>query len=540
METSEYRFFSDFDSGNLAEVEEVSVNEDEIHEAEFQVWTKPDCFQTEFQAGNTGTWFYFGMAGGQPGALIKFNIMNIGRQTSLFSQGMKPVCLVTSESDEWKRINDDPIVTSVEDGCVLSFMFRNPKNTKKETFLALTYPYKFEELQETLDTIEESFNCHPRAFKQMQTEDKTDIYIHRETVIKSLENRNLDLLTITDMNGLQEELEDDLQDLFPDETNRRPHMFDKKEIVFVSSRVHPGETCASYVMKGFINFLLRKDDVQATKLREKYVFKIVPMLNPDGVANGHYRNDTRGVNLNRVYGNPTKEHSPTIFAAKKLIDYYHSLNQNKESPTSNIFLYTDIHGHATERGIFMYGNHSEDNEFKVQTLLYPKLLAINNPNFSFASCKTANMTLQDLVSGTNADGCGRAYAHRATGLAQAYTLECSFNGGDNDKGEKEIYTPEVYEDFGKSLAVSILDLTESNPRSKVQDTPLRNLAGVKMFVAKKIKAAQLMEASRKFALGKLMNYLSMQNSKTTENNKYAEVEDSGQHDTSRRRSSGAI
>ena len=103
MEKSRYRFFSDFDSGNLGEVEEVSVSEDEIHEAEFKIWTKPDCFQTEFQAGNTGTWFYFGMEGGQPGALIKFNIMNIGRQTSLFSQGMRPVCLVTSESEQWKR-----------------------------------------------------------------------------------------------------------------------------------------------------------------------------------------------------------------------------------------------------------------------------------------------------------------------------------------------------------------------------------------------------------------------------------------------------
>ena len=103
MEYSGYKFFSDFDSGNLGTVEEVSVDKNEIHESEFQIWTKPDCFQTEFQAGNTCSWFYFGMEGGQPGALIKFNIMNIGIQTSLFSQGMRPVCLVTSESDQWKR-----------------------------------------------------------------------------------------------------------------------------------------------------------------------------------------------------------------------------------------------------------------------------------------------------------------------------------------------------------------------------------------------------------------------------------------------------
>ena len=103
MIKSEYRFFSDFDSGNLCKVEEVSVNENENHEAEFQMWTKPDCYQTEFEVGRSCTWFYFGMVGGKPGATIKFNIMNIGRQTSLFSQGMRPVCLVTSESNQWKR-----------------------------------------------------------------------------------------------------------------------------------------------------------------------------------------------------------------------------------------------------------------------------------------------------------------------------------------------------------------------------------------------------------------------------------------------------
>ena len=36
-----------------------------------------------------------------------------------------------------------------------------------------------------------------------------------------------------------------------------------------------------------------------------------------------YRTDTRGVNLNRVYGNPSLELNPTIYAARKLILYAH-------------------------------------------------------------------------------------------------------------------------------------------------------------------------------------------------------------------------
>lgn len=55
--------------------------------------------------------------------------------------------------------------------------------------------------------------------------------------------------------------------------------------MFLTSRVHPGESNASWVMHGTLDFLL--GDTQAARaLREAYIFKVVPMLNPDGVING--------------------------------------------------------------------------------------------------------------------------------------------------------------------------------------------------------------------------------------------------------------
>jgi len=54
------------------------------------------------------------------------------------------------------------------------------------------------------------------------------------------------------------------------------------------ARVHPGETVSSWMMKGCIDYLTSSCD-EANFLRNNFVFKIVPMLNPDGVITGNYR-----------------------------------------------------------------------------------------------------------------------------------------------------------------------------------------------------------------------------------------------------------
>ncbi len=46
--------------------------------------------------------------------------------------------------------------------------------------------------------------------------------------------------------------------------------------------MQPGESNASYGIKGMMDFLISKDPY-AIQLRKFFVFKIVPMLNPDGV-----------------------------------------------------------------------------------------------------------------------------------------------------------------------------------------------------------------------------------------------------------------
>lgn len=61
-----------------------------------------------------------------------------------------------------------------------------------------------------------------------------------------------------------------------------------RKAIILTARVHPGESNASWMMKGVIDFLV-SDQSKAEFLRNNYVFKIIPMLNPDGVIVGNYR-----------------------------------------------------------------------------------------------------------------------------------------------------------------------------------------------------------------------------------------------------------
>jgi len=69
--------------------------------------------------------------------------------------------------------------------------------------------------------------------------------------------------------------------------------FDKKRkqqkpTVVIVGRQHSGETHSSFIIHGFLNYLLSRD-VLSHKLREHLEFWVLPMVNPDGIISGNYR-----------------------------------------------------------------------------------------------------------------------------------------------------------------------------------------------------------------------------------------------------------
>lgn len=80
------------------------------------------------------------------------------------------------------------------------------------------------------DRIDESSQKENKFTKMTPNEIYNDIYFHRELLIKSVEGRNVDLVTISSFHGIQSKTEDRLTNLFPDLNTRRSNVFKDKKV----------------------------------------------------------------------------------------------------------------------------------------------------------------------------------------------------------------------------------------------------------------------------------------------------------------------
>uniref|UniRef100_A0A3Q3K622 Uncharacterized protein n=1 Tax=Monopterus albus TaxID=43700 RepID=A0A3Q3K622_MONAL len=226
-----------------------------------------------------------------------------------------------------------------------------------------------------------------------------------------------------------------------------------KKLVILTARVHPGESPASFVCQGVIDFLVSQHPM-AQILRDHVIFKIVPMLNPDGVYLGNYRCSLMGFDLNRHWQDPSPWAQPTLHAVKQLI-----VQMNRD-PRVSLEFYIDVHAHSTMLNGFMYGNVFEDEERVQRQAVFPRLLCQNAPDFSFSNTSFN----RDVVKA----GTGRRFlGGLLDDTSYCYTLEVSFYSYMTAGSTVPVpYTEETYTKLGRNVARTFLDYYKLNNLTK--------------------------------------------------------------------------
>ena len=146
---------------------------------------------------------------------------------------------------------------------------------------------------------------------------------------------------------------------------------------------------SSYIIEYIIDFLVSNHAIAKT-LRENFVFKIIPMLNIDGVIIGNYRCNLSGADLNRQYIDPSKKLHPTIYFAKNVFFFWYS--SSKRPRNNENWDFVVISTVITEKRIFLFvkiqsyldGCAGRDNSKKEQ--VFSILMKNNCPVFSFKDC----------------------------------------------------------------------------------------------------------------------------------------------------------
>jgi predicted deacylase len=72
----------------------------------------------------------------------------------------------------------------------------------------------------------------------------------------------------------------------------------RPETVILLGRQHPAEIPGAMAMRDFVEVVLADTEL-ARQFRQRFTLVIIPLLNPDGVANGHWRHNAGRTDLNR-------------------------------------------------------------------------------------------------------------------------------------------------------------------------------------------------------------------------------------------------
>lgn len=151
--------------------------------------------------------------------------------------------------------------------------------------------------------------------------------------------------------------------------------------LFIISRQHPPEVTGFFAMKTFVETIAGNSET-AKQFRNNFTTIVIPIVNPDGVDNGHWRHNAKGVDLNRDW---VGFNQPEPRAVKNEVQRILS------NPESEINFFIDFH--STTEDVFY--------TFSIKSLITENLseerIAIREEGYNFINSWLAN--LQNRVAG---------------------------------------------------------------------------------------------------------------------------------------------
>lgn len=121
--------------------------------------------------------------------------------------------------------------------------------------------------------------------------------------------------------------------------NRRP--------IIIIARHKPIDSPTNFEVQGILKFLFSEDPI-AVELREFCVFKICPMVNPDGVLIGNSRCSLSGEDLSNVWLEPDSVLNPEVYSLKKkLVSFIEKFRETN--------LAFDLSCSPTTKGVHLLG-----------------------------------------------------------------------------------------------------------------------------------------------------------------------------------------
>jgi len=194
------------------------------------------------------------------------------------------------------------------------------------------------------------------------------------------------------------------------------------------------------MLKGLLKHLTSSE---GSLLRQNFIFRVVPILNVDGVVHGNYRCSQLGCDLNRRWDNPNRLLHPAIYYSFQMIKMLRNYNK--------IQAFVDFHGHSKKTGVFFYGGtfmnfEHEGRPNNAFLRIIPLLCCQKNKFFALKSCRFH----LDKKKG----GSARHVVFTKLGVLCSFTLEASFFGYKNGHGRGVHFSIEDFESCGRTVLES--------------------------------------------------------------------------------------